>query len=66
MAKIKREYYEYRLRTCRWNAIKQGRNEKRKKYCDVCDKQITMGQNYYDGGPNRSCHINCAPPKKES
>ena len=56
MSKPKKEYYEYRLRTCRWG----------EKYCNVCDKQITMGQNYYDGGPNRLCHFNCAPPKKES
>lgn len=66
MAKIKKEYYEYRLLTRRWNATKQGRNKKREKLCNVCVKQITIGQNYYDGGPNRSCHFNCAPPKKES
>ena len=48
----RKEYYEYPLRTCLYM------NE-----CAVCGQRITSGQKYYDGGYNRRCHIECAPPQ---
>lgn len=49
--KKRKEYYEYPKRLCRWL-----------NHCAICDQPITAGQEYYDGGYGRRCHVWCAPP----
>ena len=52
--KKQKEYYEYPKRICRTLHM-----------CNVCDGRIVCGQEYFDGGYGRRCHVGCAPPKKE-
>ena len=48
-----KELYEYPLRTCYSMHS-----------CCVCDLTIRLGEKYYDGGLNKRCHVECAPPVK--
>ena len=43
-----RLWRDYRLRVCRFM-----------NYCKVCDKTITMGQEYFDGQYGRRAHKDC-------
>jgi hypothetical protein len=31
-------------------------------YCNICKRNITDGQLYYDGGYNKRCHVSCIEP----
>lgn len=42
----------YPLRTCR-----------SLHHCEICAKDITLGQRYYDGGYGRRIHEQCAKPE---
>ncbi len=46
----KKEFYEYPKRICYSSH-----------HCVVCHEDIALGQEYYDGGHFRRCHIGCAP-----
>ena len=50
--KIKKQLYDYPLRKCM--SLHS---------CCVCEKDIKLGEYYFDGGINKRCHENCAPPK---
>ena len=51
--KRRKEYYEYPKRTCRYL-----------NHCNVCNQPILSGQEYFDGGYGRRCHVECALSKK--
>ncbi len=48
--KKRKTFYEYPKRICRYL-----------NHCAVCDQPIKAGQEYYDGGYGRRCHVECAP-----
>ncbi len=50
----RKEYYEYPKRMCYWL-----------NHCAVCGQDIKAGQEYYDGGYGRRCHVACAPTKED-
>jgi len=45
-----RDYAKYRARLC--NSLH---------FCEVCQKSITFGQSYHDGGYGRRAHTTCVP-----
>ena len=44
----KKQYNEYPIRECR-----------SLHYCEICNKDITYGECYYDGGYNNRVHVDC-------
>ena len=50
----RKEFYEYPRRFCKYL-----------NYCAVCNQDIKEGEEYFDGGYGRRCHVKCAPPKME-
>ena len=49
----RKEFYKYPKRVC------YSLHE-----CAVCGKAIYGGEEYYDGGYNRRCHVGCAPTQQ--
>lgn len=33
-------------------------------FCEICQRDITLGQQYYDGGYGRRAHVGCADEQK--
>lgn len=33
-------------------------------HCEICEKDITLGERYYDGGYNRRGHVSCVESEK--
>ena len=53
--KKRKEYYEYPKRICRTMH-----------YCNVCERPILLGEEYFDGGYGRRCHVVCHLPLDEA
>lgn len=52
MSKVSRKFYHYKLRTCL--TLHE---------CAVCEKPITLGEPYFDGGYGRRAHRWCGANK---